>query len=112
MPFIDLKTNAKVSAQQSDALKTRLGEAITALGKSENWLMVSVEGEKSLYFKGDAAASAIAEISLYGRASDAQYDRMTKETTAIISEILSVPADRIYVKYEEVAHWGFGGYNF
>lgn len=112
MPFIDLKTNAKVTSEQSEELKSRLGEAITALGKSESWLMVNIEGGKSLYFKGSSDPAAIAEIALYGKASKSQYAEMTGETTSIVSDVLGVPADRIYVKYEEVDSWGFGGFNF
>lgn len=37
---------------------------------------------------------------------------MTEALTKILTEALSVPADRIYVRYEEVSHWGWNGSNF
>ena len=37
MPFINVKTNAAVSKEKCDKIKSALGQAITALpGKSEN----------------------------------------------------------------------------
>ena len=112
MPFIDLKTSVDVSDKKADELKTAFGKAITALGKGEAWLMVNIDGEKKMYFKGLPGDIAIAEVSLFGRANQAQYDEMTAQTTSVISDILGIPSDKIYVKYEECAHWGWSGFNF
>ena len=112
MPFIDLKTSVDVSAEKADELKSAFGKAITALGKGEAWLMVNIDGGKKMYFKGLPGDMAIAEISLFGRASQAQYDEMTAQATDVISGILGIPSDKIYIKYEECSHWGFSGFNF
>ena len=112
MPFIDFKTNVSVSKESSDALKARFGSAMADLGKSESWLMVNIEGDKALYFGGSDEPAAIAEVALFGRANAGQYDKMTADMTDIISELLPVSPGRIYVKYEEVDHWGFNGGNF
>ena len=39
-------------------------------------------------------------------------DRLTEEICARASKILGVPADRIYVRYEECFRWGYNGFNF
>ena len=39
-------------------------------------------------------------------------DNLTDAMTKILSSALDVPADRIYVRYEEVAYWGWNGSNF
>lgn len=111
MPFIDTKTNVSISKEQEDALKTEFGKAISLIGKSETWLMLSFESG-SLWFKGSDDAAAIAEVKLYGRASASAYNALTAKLTEIISRVLGVPAGRIYVKYEEVEYWGLGGSNF
>ena len=86
---------------------------MSLIGKSENWLMVNFEDNCRLYFKGDnSEETAIVEVALFGKASDSQYDAMTSEITKVISETLGVNASRIYVKYQEVDHWGFNGFNF
>ena len=54
MPFINSKISTSVSAEQEQALKTRLGQAISIVpGKSENWLMLGFEPNYNLYFRGD-----------------------------------------------------------
>lgn len=51
MPFINTKTNIKISNEKEIAIKERLGQAIAVIpGKSESWLMVGFEDEYSLYF--------------------------------------------------------------
>ena len=112
MPYIDLKTSVPVSDEKARRLKEGFGAAIRDLGKTESWLMVGIEGEKQLFFKGEDGDFAIAQIALFGRASEAQYDNMTADVCALISDVLEIGCDRIYVKYEEVDHWGFNGFNF
>lgn len=44
MPFINSKVTVKMTDSQKEAVKKRLGEAITLIpGKSENWLMAGFE---------------------------------------------------------------------
>ena len=112
MPYIELKTNVPVSKEKADSLKSGFGKTISALGKTESWLMVNVEGDKFMYFKGNDGDFAIAEVALFGKASPSQYDNMTEKTTKVISDVLGISPDKIYIKYEEVDHWGFSGFNF
>ena len=113
MPFISTKTNVPVSEKQTVSLKTRLGKAIELLpGKSESWLMLSFEGSIPMYFQGKADPAAMVEVNCYGRIDAAAADRMTAAVTDIVSDELSIPAGRIYVKYEETGLWGWNGSNF
>ena len=92
MPFINSKVTVKMSPETKERVKSRLGEAIAIIpGKSESWLMVGFEDEYDLYFKGNRdKETAFVEVKIFGSAS----------------------ADRIYIKYEEVANWGWNGNNF
>ena len=70
MPFIKLKTNCAVPAATADTIQKHLGLAITAIpGKTADWLMVEVEDNRQLFFRGTNEPAAIAEVSLYGNAS-------------------------------------------
>lgn len=52
MPFINVKTNVKISKENEVAIKTMLGEAIALIpGKSEKSLMLSME-ESRMWFRG------------------------------------------------------------
>lgn len=113
MPFINVKTNTAVSAPKAEAVKSALGQAITAIpGKSEHWLMVGIEPEQMLWFQGSDAPAAIAEVSIYGSASASAYDALTGKICAVLAEELGIAGNRIYVKYAEVEHWGWNGSNF
>lgn len=113
MPYIETKTNVKITDASADAIKTRLGKAIEKLpGKSEQWLMVSFAGEMSLYFQGSDAPCAISEVKIYGSAPADALEKMTGMICAILSEELGIPPERIYVKYELCSHWGWNGGNF
>lgn len=114
MPCIQAKVSVPTSPEQRDALKARFGRDIEAFpGKSEAWLMVTIEDNTAIYFRGDAnEPSAFIEVKILGKGSDAAFDEMTERVTRSVHEELGIPVDRIYVKYEEVAHWGHAGHNF
>lgn len=113
MPYLHAKTNGVITKEQEIRLKERFGEAIALLGKTENWLMVEMEDQCRLHFKGDGdIPAAFVEIRLFGKASASAYDAMTEAVTNIVEEELKIPGDRIYVQYEEVEHWGYDGSNF
>lgn len=113
MPFINTMTNVTVTPDKEAVLKEKFGRAISILGKGEGWLMLNFTGDCSLWFKGrNDMNMAIVELSLFGKAPEASYDRMTKELTDILSETLKISPDCVYVKYEEVKYWGWNGSNF
>ena len=114
MPFINTKVNVSISEEQETEIKTALGKAISCIrGKSESWLMLNFEDDCRLYFKGDKITpSAFVEVKIYGSASAEEYDNLTAKITEIISSVLNIQPGQIYVKYEEIEHWGYSGHNF
>ena len=73
--------------------------------------MVEVTGDKNLYFQGNDAPCAITEVQIYGKGNPAELNNLTDALTKILSAALEIPSDRIYVRYEEVAYWGWNGSN-
>jgi phenylpyruvate tautomerase PptA (4-oxalocrotonate tautomerase family) len=114
MPFINSKVNVPLSDEAKEVLKTKLGQAISLIpGKSENWLMVNLEDDCSLYFKGkNNTKMAFIEVKIFGHATDRDYDRLTEEISKIYRDVVGISQDKIYIKYEEVEHWGWNGTNF
>ena len=114
MPFIETKTNVIVTKEKEEELKERLGKAISIIpGKSENWLMLAIEGDVPMFFKGDGSQpTAFIEVKIFGDASRDTYNKMTKELTAIYSDILGVSPDRMYIRYFGSEDWGWNGNNF
>lgn len=112
MPLITTRVSTEISKEKELSLKAQFGSAISLIGKSESWLMVEFRDNCRLYFKGDAVPSAMLEVDLFGRASDSGYDKLTEKLTEIVEKELEIPRDRIYVKYSEIGHWGYSGFNF
>lgn len=114
MPFIHAKTNIDISAEKQKVLKSRLADAMSASfpGKTENWLMIQFDTACSMYFAGSDEPCLLVHMDIFGSQSDASYDKMTAAVCDLISGECGIPADRIYVKYSEVEHWGWNGGNF
>lgn len=113
MPYIKTRTNTSISKEQESEIKTRLGNAITNLGKSEQWLMVDFDQNCNLYFQGsNDKLIAYVEVKLYGNASSDAYNKMTNEISNILNEILNIDKNNIYVSYYPTDNWGWNGNNF
>lgn len=114
MPCIQAKVSNSLTGAQKETLKTRLGEAISILpGKSENWLMVFIEDDCAIWFQGkNDQPIAYVEVKIFGKSSESAYERLTGEITTILEETAGISPEHIYVKYEEVEHWGWNGSNF
>ena len=113
MPFIDLRTTVRTAPQQREALKTVFGQPITALHKTETYLMVSIQDNSELWLGGQKLdKGAFVAVSLYGSASASDYNRMTALVCRILSEQLDIPPKAVYVTYHPVSDWGWNGRNF
>lgn len=113
MPYIEVKTNVQVNEVTKENLHRILGKKIALIpGKTERWLMTDVAGDKSMSFGGDSAGCAMVEVALFGKAADEAYDALTAAICESVGEALCISGDRVYVKYEEVSHWGWNGMNF
>ncbi|MBR1524694.1 MAG: hypothetical protein IJ641_09620 [Lachnospiraceae bacterium] len=114
MPFIDSKVSVKVSKEQETEIKSRLGQAISLIpGKSESWLMVGIQDEYLLYFRGeDSEPMAFIEVRIFGGSNRDAFEKMTAEITKIFGEVLGIAADHMYIKYSATTDWGWNGSNF
>ncbi|MCR4595950.1 MAG: hypothetical protein K5673_04110 [Lachnospiraceae bacterium] len=114
MPFIETKTNVTVSKEAETKIKEALGQAISIIpGKSENWLMLAIEGDIPMYFRGDDSAPiAFVDVKTFGTASSDVYDRMTAELTKVYGDTLGVAPDHMYIRYYGSSDWGWNGSNF
>lgn len=113
MPFIDSKITLSLSEDKKEEVKVRLGQAVSLIGKTENYLMVGFEDNYDLYLGGKKLdAGAFVSVSMYGSASSSAYDSMTAEICRIYDEVLNIPAKNIYVTYTGIPDWGWNGRNF
>ena len=114
MPFISSKVNVEVSKEKEIILKEKLGKAIETIpGKSEAYLMLEIQDNCKLYFRGDNSTGiAYVEVKILGAENPAAFDKMTGVICNIFEEVLNIAPDNVYVKYEAVSNWGYNGHNF
>jgi Macrophage migration inhibitory factor (MIF). len=114
MPCIETKLSVSLSEDKEKILKTKFGEAISLLpGKSENFLMVSFEDNCHLYFKGqNTEPIAFVEVKIFGKSTNEAYEKLTASLCDILNREIGISPTNIYVKYEEVSHWGWNSSNF
>jgi phenylpyruvate tautomerase PptA (4-oxalocrotonate tautomerase family) len=114
MPYINVKVSSSLNDEKIEQIKTRLGKAISLFpGKSEAYLMVNIEDNCNLYFKGNnSAPTSFTEVAILGSANKTDCENVTAEICNILEEIADVPPDRSYVKFEYSDKWGYNGFMF
>ncbi|MDO4167988.1 MAG: phenylpyruvate tautomerase MIF-related protein [Eubacteriales bacterium] len=113
MPFIDSKVTVALTPDKQESIKSKLGQAISTMGKSENYLMVGFEDEYELYMGGQKLEKgAFVSVRVLGQVNADASDRMTAEICKIYQEELDIPGQNVYVAYFGTPDWGWNGSNF
>lgn len=113
MPFIISRVSTKISLEQEQRLKSRLGKAIELIpGKSEEYLLLGFESECHLYLKGENSHPiAYIQASVFGNENHAGYDAFARAVTQVFYEELGIPQERIYINFADIPDWSVGGIN-
>ena len=113
MPFIDSKITLPLTAEKKEKIKTELGKAVSALNKSETYLMVGIDDNYDLWMGGKKLDKGVyTQVSLFGNAPSEAYEKMTGIICDIFKKELDIPGNSVYVTYHPVADWGWNGSNF
>ena len=114
MPFIDTRTNIRITPEKEEILKEKLGRAISEFpGKSEYWLMLQFTDNCRMWFRGyQKFPTAMVEVKLFGGAEADNCNRMTAAICRLFSEELGISQEHIYVNYTFSEVWGWNGENF
>ncbi|WP_333576281.1 phenylpyruvate tautomerase MIF-related protein, partial [Faecalibacillus intestinalis] len=107
MPYISFKTNHKLTLRQENTIKSKSGELISLIpGKTEKALMIHMEDDQIMYFKGEETPCMMIEINLYKSAEFDDKKKLTEAMIQMIHETTKIEADNIYVIFHEFDHWG------
>lgn len=115
MPCIQIKTNVAVTKEAAQEVKSRLGQIISYLpGKSESWLMITLEDNCRMWFRGDDSKPlAMVEVKVFGSSIDGTAsEKMTQDVCALFQEQLGVDPQDMYIRYIASSDWGWNGSNF
>ena len=107
MPYISFKTNHKLTLRQENTIKSKSGELISLIpGKTEKALMIHMEDDQIMYFKGEETPCMMIEINLYKSSEFDDKKKLTEAMIQMIHETTKIEADNIYVIFHEFDHWG------
>lgn len=111
MPYINARTTFKLSEKEKETIKSRMGDLIRTIpGKSETWLMVSFDDDKTLYFRGvKMEKAAVIEVKIAGTTSRENKNRLTNLLCEFFENEMEIPKDNIYVIFSDIADWGWNG---
>ncbi len=116
MPLLNIFTSADApSPDQADAiLKGLSAELAKQLGKPESYVMTCLVPRTHMTFGGTTDPACYVEIKSIGRITPDSTRKMSDLVCKRLSSALGVPADRIYLGFEDVAPhlWGFDGGTF
>ena len=111
MPFISVHTNAVLSAEQKENFKSAVGEAVSLIpGKREELLMLEIEDQRMMYFKGkgDGIYAAVT-VNCYKNAPYDDNRRFVRRVYEILAQEWGIGRDQAYVIIMEVPTWGTRG---
>lgn len=114
MPFINVKTNAKLTKEKKEIIKRRLFDSIGIIpGKSDSHLMIAVEDKTDMAFHRDSdSLIAMVEVKLLGGSTKDAYHKLTSEICRIMRDEANVDGECCYVRFEETTYWGYNGFMF
>lgn len=113
MPFIDVKLSKKITDDEKEQLKSKMGKAIKIMRKPESYLMVGVCDNYDLYFAGNKLENgAFVAVSVFGGVDPSCAESMTKEICNILSNQFNISGSDVYVTYSGIENWGWNGSNF
>lgn len=113
MPYIQIKTNIDISNEKKSLIKKQLGKSIELIvGKSEEWLMIDLSSNETMWFQGSSDPCIYLQLNVYGESSKNCYENFTNSVSSFINKELSIELNRIYISYFETNHWGWNGKNF
>lgn len=113
MPYINTKVTVKLSDEKKEELKTEFGMLISALNKSEKYLMVGIEDAQNLWLGGKKLEKgAYVSVSLFGDARKEEYSNLTKKICDLLNHKLDIPGSAVYITYHPLHDWGWNGSNF
>ena len=110
MPFIKVKTSCPITNEQEVRIKSLMGKAIELIpGKSEEYLLMGIEDNCRMWLRGDNAPMVYIEAAIFGNEQHYGYDRLTAGITRIYNEVLDIPPENVYIKYDDISSWGVRG---
>jgi len=112
MPYIDVNISKKLSDQEKDVLKAKLGELISIIpGKTEDQLMIGINDDYTIYFSGQKKEKvAFLNVKLYKESKFESKTEFTKKLFEFFEKEYDITGDNLYMTFDEYDAWAFRGF--
>lgn len=114
MPYLTVTSNQALSPREEVDLAGELScKCADWLGKSEAYVMVSVNSGASMTFGGSAEPLAFAELFSIGLSAE-EGPRLSAALCGFLGQALGVSEERIYLNFHDAPRerWGWNGGTF
>lgn len=111
MPYINVNISTKLSNQEKDNLKSKLGELISIIpGKTENVLMIGINDDYTMYFSGiKKEKMAFLNIKMYKQSEFEYKNELTKKIFEFFEKEFDITGDNIFMTFDEYDSWATRG---
>ena len=109
MPLLSITTNIEIdSASKPTTLKTLSEQVSQALGKPEQYVMISLKHNPDMLFAGSNEPLAYLELKSIGLPQD-QTTNLSDILSTTIETTFGIKADRIYIEFANAERhmWGW-----
>tara|TARA_Y100000589_G_scaffold325110_2_gene362445 strand:- start:123 stop:458 length:336 start_codon:yes stop_codon:yes gene_type:complete len=110
MPLLSVSTSIKI--KDKDLFLKNCSHLVSKLtNKSEQYVMVRLFDQIPMYFDRDQSPSCFIDLKSIGSLNPSV---MSKEISIFISDQIEVPADRVYIHFEDInaSNWAWNGKTF
>ena len=117
MPFLDIKTNIKITKEQKDIVRKAMGELLPVIPKEKGeYLMLNFEDECPLSFGGDCNCPCVAaELKILEKLiiiyDSEMIENFLRGATQILCTVLNINPENIFMLCTGVPIWACNGEN-
>jgi phenylpyruvate tautomerase PptA (4-oxalocrotonate tautomerase family) len=114
MPLISVKTSAAAGNSGAALLRELSTTLAELLGKPERYVMTLLEEGVPMTFSGSPEPTCYVEVKSIGALDGERPREVSQAVCALLERHLGVPADRIYIGFEDAPPrlWGWNGSTF
>lgn len=110
MPYVHMNIAKKLSDEQKEAIKSSVGQLIEILpGKAEKVLMIRLDDDLQMYFRGAPENCAYVNVCLYLMSPDEKKGEFGRAFVASLSELAGIDVTNIFLSFSEFGNWVSGG---
>ncbi len=114
MPYLTIRTNQNIEEETGRRMLYKASALIAKeLGKSENYVMASLEPPALMLFGGNDAALAYLELKSIGL-PEQKTKELSETLCTLLEEEVGIARDRIYIEFSNAERhlWGWNGTTF